>query len=121
MPIIGTGNIIIDKSFCPTLEVISFTEILEREKQFVIANPLLKSGISIGANIREDQNCESKTDFIHKLKIAVKEAKETEYRLLLCQYSESYPFKSPIRKSQRNSKNSKLRLFQQPKIICNNF
>jgi len=51
---------------------------------------LLKSGTSIGANVREAQNAESKTDFIHKLKIAAKEADETEYWLLLCKGSEGY-------------------------------
>ena len=56
-----------------------------------MANQLLKSGTSIGANIRESQNAESKDDFIHKLKIAAKEADETEYWLLLCQYSKNYP------------------------------
>jgi len=57
----------------------------------VIANQLLKSGTSIGANVRESQSAESKSDFIHKLKIAAKEANETEYWLLLCQQSSSYP------------------------------
>jgi four helix bundle protein len=52
---------------------------------------LLKSGTSIGANIREAQNAESKLDFIHKLKIASKEADETEYWLMLCEKSSSYP------------------------------
>ncbi len=52
----------------------------------------MKSGTSIGANVREAQNCESKPDFIHKFKIAAKEADETEYWLLLCKYSENYPF-----------------------------
>lgn len=96
MPIIETGNIIIDKSFHFALEIISFTEILEKEKRFVIGNQLLKSGTSIGANIREAQNCESKADFVHKLKIAAKEADETEYWLLLCQYSQNYPFENHL-------------------------
>jgi four helix bundle protein len=51
---------------------------------------LLRSGTSIGANVREAQNAESKPDFIHKLKIAAKEADETEYWLLLCQKSYQY-------------------------------
>ena len=42
--------------------------------------------------MREAQNAESKSDFIHKLKIAAKETDETEYFLLLCKFSESYPF-----------------------------
>jgi four helix bundle protein len=52
----------------------------------------LKSGTSIGANVREAQNAESKSDFIHKLKIAAKEAEETDYWLLLCKLSETYPY-----------------------------
>jgi four helix bundle protein len=55
----------------------------------VLVNQLLKSGTSIGANIREAQNAESKADFIHKFKIATKE--RTYYWLALCQYSSSYP------------------------------
>ena len=50
----------------------------------------LKSGTSIGANIREAQNAESKADFIHKFKIAAKEIEETIYWLELCKYSENY-------------------------------
>jgi four helix bundle protein len=60
---------------------------LQEEKKFVISNQLLKSGTSIGANVREAQNSESKADFIYKFKIAAKEADETEYWLLLCQKS----------------------------------
>jgi four helix bundle protein len=51
----------------------------------VLVNQLLKSGTSIGANIREAQNAESKADFIHKFKIATKE--RTYYWLALCQSS----------------------------------
>jgi len=50
----------------------------------------------VGANIREAQNSESKADFIHKFKISAKEAEETEYWLLLCKYSDSYPFEENL-------------------------
>jgi four helix bundle protein len=50
----------------------------------------LKSGTSIGANIREAQNAESKADFIHKFKIAAKEIEETAYWLDLCKFSNGY-------------------------------
>ena len=56
----------------------------------MIANQLLKSGTSIGANIREAQNAESKVDFIHKFKIAAKEIEETMYWLELCKFSKNY-------------------------------
>lgn len=52
---------------------------------------MLKSGTSIGANSRESQNGESKADFVHKLKIALKEVDETKYWLLLCKFSDGYP------------------------------
>ena len=56
-----------------------------------MARQLLKAGTSIGANIREAQNSESKADFIHKMKIAAREADETEYWLELFRQSENYP------------------------------
>jgi len=62
-----------------------------KRSKFVISNQLLKSGTSIGANVREAQNSESKNDFIHKFKIAAKEIEETNYWLLLCKHSENYP------------------------------
>jgi four helix bundle protein len=84
-------NLIVDLSFEFALEIIKYAEILDVQKHFVIARQLLKSGTSIGANVREAQNAESKIDFIHKMKIAAKEADETEYWLLLCDKSENYP------------------------------
>ena len=84
-------NEIVEVSFDFALQIISFCEKLEESKKFIIANQLLKSGTSIGANIREAQNAESITDFLHKMKIAAKEAEETEYWLLLCEKSENYP------------------------------
>lgn len=56
-----------------------------------MANQVLKSGTSIGANVREAQNAGSKDNFVHKMKAAAKEAEETEGWLLLCKYSASHP------------------------------
>lgn len=86
-----TGNVIVDLSLEFALSIIAFSELLEEKRKFVIAKQILRSGTSIGANIREAQNAESKADFIHKLKIAAKEAEEVEYWLLLCQFSKNYP------------------------------
>ncbi|MEI8278644.1 MAG: four helix bundle protein [Bacteroidota bacterium] len=72
--------------------MIKFVELLENDKKFIIANQLLKCSTSIGANVMEAQSAESKNDFIHKLKIADKEAHETWYWLYLCEKSENYPF-----------------------------
>jgi four helix bundle protein len=84
-------NVIVDLSFNFALQIIEFTEVLEENRKFVLANQLLKSGTSIGANVREAQNAESKADFIHKIKVAAKEADETGYWLLLCNNSKNYP------------------------------
>ena len=88
----GVGNNpIVNKSFLFALEIIQYAEALENDRKYVTSNQLLKSGTSIGANVWESQHAESRADFIHKLKIAAKEAKETEYWLLLCKYSIGYP------------------------------
>ncbi|MCD6092157.1 MAG: four helix bundle protein [Bacteroidales bacterium] len=91
------GNIVVDLSFEFALSIISFSEQLEEKRKFVISKQILRSGTSIGANIREAQNAESKADFIHKLKIAAKEAEEVEYWLLLCQFSDNYPNTESLR------------------------
>ncbi len=85
------NNPVLDLSFRFALDIIEFTEILEEKKKYVLSKQVLRSGTSIGANIREAQSSESKSDFIHKMKIASKEAEETEYWLLLCNQSPSYP------------------------------
>lgn len=84
-------NLILNLSFQFSLAVIEYAEVLEQKKRFVIANQLLRSATSIGANIKEAQNAESKADFIHKFKIAAKEADETEYWIMLCEAADNYP------------------------------
>lgn len=84
-------NKILELSFQFALKIIGFSESLEQTQKYIIARQLLKSGTSIGANVREAQSAESKVDFIHKIKIAAKEAEETEYWLLLCKFSKNYP------------------------------
>ena len=83
-------NLIMDLSFDFSLLAIQYCEELKAQQHYVIAKQLLKSGTSIGANIREAQQAESKADFIHKLKIAAKEAAETAYWLDLCSHSKFY-------------------------------
>lgn len=90
-------NLIVDKSIDFSLAVISYCEKLDLLKKYVIAKQLLRSGTSIGANIFEAQNAESKIDFIHKMKIAAKEASETLYWLILCERSNSYAFESSLK------------------------
>ena len=85
------NNPLLKLSFEFSLMVIEYCELLEQNKKFVIARQLLRAGTSIGANAMEAQNGESKIDFIHKLKLAAKEAEETQYWLLLCMQSKNYP------------------------------
>lgn len=85
-------NIILKLTFDFALKIIAFSEVLEKEKKYAIAKQIIRSGTSIGANSNEAQDSESKADFVHKLKIAAKEARETRYWLELCKRSESYPF-----------------------------
>lgn len=85
------NNPILKLTFEFALMVIDYTEILEANKRFVIARQLLKAGTSVGANAMEAQNAESKADFIHKMKISAKEADETQYWLMLCDYAKNYP------------------------------
>ena len=85
------NNSILKMSFDFSLMIIDYCEILNENKKFVLSNQLLKSGTSIGANAMEAQNAESKADFIHKMKIAAKEAEESQYWLWLCDYSANYP------------------------------
>lgn len=84
-------NDILELSFEFALQIVVYCELLEENRKYVSARQLLKSGTSIAANIREAQNAESDSDFIHKQKIAVKEADEAEYWLLLCEKSSGYP------------------------------
>ncbi len=89
--ILYSENPILKLTFEFSIAIVNYTEILERCKKYVIARQVLRSGTSIGANVKEAQNAESKADFIHKIKIALKEADETEYWLNLCNCIESYP------------------------------
>ena len=77
-------NPVLKLSFEFSLLVIEYAELLESNKKYVISKQLLRAWTSIGANVMEAQNAESKADFIHKMKIAAKEAEETQYWLLLC-------------------------------------
>ena len=83
-----TQNTIVQLTEEFALETIQFSRILKKEDQRELAFQLIKSGTSIGANVAEAQHAESKLDFIHKLKIASKEARETAYWLNLCRRSE---------------------------------
>ncbi len=90
-------NIIADKTINFSLAVVTYCEYLEKTKKYIIAKQLMRSATSIGANVFEAQNAESKADFIHKMKIAAKESSETLYWLILCEKMESYNFEKKLR------------------------
>ena len=74
-------NVIKEKSFLFAIEIVGLYKVLAVRKEFVLSKQVLRSGTSIGANIREAEHAQSKADFIHKLSISLKEANETEYWL----------------------------------------
>ena len=74
-------NVIKEKSFLFAIEIVGLYKVLAERKEFVLSKQVLRSGTSIGANIRESEHAQSKADFIHKLSISLKEANETEYWL----------------------------------------
>jgi four helix bundle protein len=77
-------NAIVSLTFEFALAIWDLAEELQKKRKFKVADQMFRSGTAIGALVREAQNGESLADFIHKMKIALKEADETEYWLLLC-------------------------------------
>ena len=90
-------NVIVSKTIDFSLLVVKYCEILDMNRKFVISKQLLRAATSIGANVFEAQNAESRADFIHKMKIAAKEASETQYWLIICERSENYCFDIKLR------------------------
>ena len=73
-----------DKSFRFAVRIVKLCKMLRTErKEYTLSNQLLRSGTSIGANVMEAQQAQSRADFQSKLNIALKEASETEYWLRL--------------------------------------
>ena len=76
-------NIILQKSLQFSARIYRLNKFLVEKREYSIADQLLRSGTSVGANVYESSTAESKKDFISKISISLKEAKETEYWLLL--------------------------------------
>jgi four helix bundle protein len=86
------GNVILIKSYDFALHIVKVYKFLVSEhKEFVLSKQLLRSGTSVGANIEEAVAASSKADFIHKLNISAKEARETSYWLRLLKDSGYLP------------------------------
>ncbi len=78
-------SILKKKSFLFAIDIINCYKKLSADREYVLSKQLLRSGTSIGANIREAQNAQSTKDFIHKLSISQKECDETMYWIELLQ------------------------------------
>ena len=83
-----TENKIMEMTFNFSLQIISLYKILIDKKEYVLSKQLLRSATSIGANVEEATAGQSKKDFISKMSIASKEARETRYWLRLLEKSE---------------------------------
>ncbi|MEO9952304.1 four helix bundle protein [Nonlabens sp.] len=77
------NSVIRNRTFNFACAIVRFTTVLKEERHYEIARQLLRSGTSIGANVREAQRGVSTKDFKNKLGISLKEADETEYWLQL--------------------------------------
>ena len=81
------GDPIRDKSFSFALKIVQLYKKLQDDREYVISKQIMRSGTSIGANIEEATAAESRRDFVHKISIASKEARETNYWLRLLMLS----------------------------------
>ena len=94
------NKVIQNKSLDFAVRIVRFCRYLQDEKrEFVISKQILRSGTSIGANVRESRNAQSPNDFVSKMMIALKEADETQYWLevlMLSEYISSQEYKSLV-------------------------
>lgn len=82
-------SILRDKSYLFALRVVRlYKHLNEQHKEYILSKQILRSGTSIGALVREAQYAQSTKDFINKLSIALKEANESEYWIILLKDSE---------------------------------
>lgn len=77
-------NVIVEKSKRFAVDIVClYKELVNEQKKFVLSKQMLRAGTSVGANVKEAQNAQSKADFVSKMSVALKEADETEYWLEL--------------------------------------
>ena len=92
------NNVIATKSYAFAIRIVKLYKLLSQDKkEFILSKQLLRSGTAIGALVREAEHGQSKADFLNKMNIALKEANETEYWLLLLKdtdYLEENEFQS---------------------------
>ena len=78
-----SSNKLVDLSVAFAVEILNLVKFLKSQHETIICNQIGRAGTSIGANIHEAQYAHGKADFVSKLQIALKEANETSYWLLL--------------------------------------
>jgi len=82
-------NIVMNKSYAFALRIIKlYKYLIADKKEYVLSKQVLRSGTSIGALVKEAEHAQSKADFINKMNVALKEANETEYWLMLLKDSD---------------------------------
>ena len=83
------------KSYAFALRIIKlYKYLITEQKEYVLSKQVLRSGTAIGALVKEAEHAQSKADFLNKMNIALKEANETEYWLMLLKDSEYIDEKS---------------------------
>ena len=88
-------NIVMNKSYAFALRMIKlYKHLISGQKEYVLSKQVLRSGTAIGALVKEAEHAQSKADFINKMNIALKEANETEYWLMLLKDSDYLDEKS---------------------------
>jgi four helix bundle protein len=86
---INDKNIVMNKSYAFALRIIRlYKYLISEHKEFVLSKQILRSGTAIGALIKEAEHAQSKADFLNKMNVALKEANETEYWLMLLKDSD---------------------------------
>ena len=91
-------GLVATKSYSFALKIIQLNKLLlETKREYVMSKQLLRSGTAIGALIKEAEHAQSKADFLHKMNVALKEANETEYWLMLLRDSNYISLISTIR------------------------
>lgn len=84
-------NVIKEKSYAFALAVVPFCRRLQEQREYVLSRQLTKSGTSIGANVEEAQAAQSRADFLSKMSVALKEARESDYWLRVLRDCGEFP------------------------------
>jgi len=87
-------NLIVDETYAFALRITALCKVIRERKEFELASQLWRSGTSIGANVEEAQAAQSRADFLSKMSIAAKEARETRYWIRLTRDAKIINFES---------------------------